>query len=192
MVGLSGETLRFFTACLFGAALGILYDLFRILRLILSPPRRVLFLLDTVYCLMAAVSVFFFLIFSNDGLLRGFLLLGCFAGAAIYRLTASRFVIRIMEVPIRMLHRASAKGRQLFRKVGAAFKKRWKKCLKKAGNLLYNMRERLRKKKGSGDAGRAKEKEKNGIGRKHTFSDRHLSFGLLSARHFHSSAGGDR
>ncbi len=92
---MANETVLFFFSCLFGVGLGVLYDVFRVLRLILSPPRGLLFALDVLYALLCCVVLFFFFLIFNNGLPRVFLLLGSFLGAVIYRLTVSRLVLSL-------------------------------------------------------------------------------------------------
>ena len=50
-MGITREALSFLYACLLGAGLGILYDVFRLLRLLLFKNRVVVFLEDLLFSL---------------------------------------------------------------------------------------------------------------------------------------------
>lgn len=91
-----------------GAALGALYDVFRILRVAMKPiqsmPSRIkrfydtvgdtiIFAQDILYSLAAVAVVAVFLFHINDGQLRWFVLAGAAAGFSVYYMTVGRLVM---------------------------------------------------------------------------------------------------
>lgn len=91
-----------------GAALGALYDVFRIMRVAMKPlpdmPARIrqfyntvgdtmIFAEDILFSLTAAAVVAVFLFHINDGQLRWFVLAGAAAGFSLYYMTVGRLVM---------------------------------------------------------------------------------------------------
>ena len=93
-VSVPAQMLAFLAACAMGAALGFLYDLFRIFRLIVPCGRGGLLLLDILFFLLCAAATFLFLLTDNAGGIRFFLLEGELLGAVVYLLTLSRLLMR--------------------------------------------------------------------------------------------------
>ena len=63
-----------------GLALCLLYDLFRIFRLLWPPSRLLLFFEDVLYWVLSALVVFCFLLVRCDGSIRFFAVLGLILG----------------------------------------------------------------------------------------------------------------
>lgn len=74
-------------ACLLGAGLGLLYDAFRMLRIILPHHKIVIFLEDLLFCTAAILLSFAFVISMGNGVLRGFMVFGELMGAILYFFT---------------------------------------------------------------------------------------------------------
>lgn len=102
-IHLAEQTLFFLQAILLGAALGLLYDGFRITRLAVKTPDGVVFAEDVLFFALCAVSTFLFLMRTIDGQLRFFILLGAGLGALLYSLTLSIAVMRVSEAIIRVV-----------------------------------------------------------------------------------------
>ncbi len=79
---------------LFGAAGMLLYDLFRIWRLMLPAGRLSIVLQDLLYWTLLSVGCFFFLLFANKGQPRVFIFLCALLGALIYHLSLGRLVMK--------------------------------------------------------------------------------------------------
>lgn len=97
------ETLVFFRACLLGAALAAVYDLFRILRMLVRWPAILVGVQDVVYFVFATVVTFSFLMAFHDGQLRVFILAGELAGGVVYFLTISVLLLKLSRVVIRLV-----------------------------------------------------------------------------------------
>ncbi len=94
-VYLEDQVAVFLEALAVGAALGIIYDLFRISRVAFYTHTAIVFLQDVVFCVICAVVTFFFGLTVMDGSLRLFLVLGELCGGIVYHNTAGRFVLRV-------------------------------------------------------------------------------------------------
>lgn len=100
-IHLADQTWSFLSACLLGAALGMLYDVFRILRIAFPTRPGIVFLEDLLFWIIAALLSFLFLLASSDGVVRVFLLAGELIGGTLYYCTAGRLVMRVARAIIR-------------------------------------------------------------------------------------------
>ena len=113
-----------------GAMLGVIYDVFRIVRIATCPakntaPKRpgllrrllpaenilfaiLVFLEDILFSLIAGVVVAIFIFNINDGQIRWFALAGAILGFFIYYQTVGRLVISVADIILRILRRTIA------------------------------------------------------------------------------------
>jgi len=85
----------FLLSLLVGAALGALYDVFRISRVAFYTSPEVVFLEDVLFFVICALTTFFFGLTVIEGMLRAFLLIGELLGAIFYHLTLGKLVMRV-------------------------------------------------------------------------------------------------
>ena len=85
----------FLLSLLVGAALGVLYDVFRISRVAFYTSPAVVFAEDVLFFLICGVTTFFFGLTVMEGTLRAFLLIGELLGAVLYHFTLGRLVMRV-------------------------------------------------------------------------------------------------
>lgn len=158
---LASQPVIFGYACLFGAVLGVYYDLFRIIRLLTASERRHIFFQDVFYLVTCGVLTFLFTFATNKGEIRFYILAGEAIGWCVYYLTIGAvtlrlaiFVVKVLEVIITWLKRylflpvlrflkAAARVISLpFRKFGRYIKKSKAKSkigLKRRGKVVYNL-----------------------------------------------------
>ena len=86
-----------------GAALGTVFDAYRVLAARLHILRRAIPLFDLVYWIAAALFVFWALYASNYGHVRLYVFLGLFCGVWIYYLIMSRWTVRAVLLAIRAI-----------------------------------------------------------------------------------------
>lgn len=91
--GLETELLLFGRAVFLGAVLFAIYDFLRVQRRIFPRGIVLVSLEDLLYWLAAAVYFFLKLCRENDGIIRGYILLGLVAGAVCYERLVSRFLM---------------------------------------------------------------------------------------------------
>ena len=125
-IGLTEQLAMFFRSILLGGALGLLYDLLRALRALGG--RVWGGVLDSVYCVLSAALLFFF-VMAGDGELRLFFLAGAAGGAVLFFCLLSPvlrplwdFWLEILLSPVRL---AAGAG---------------KKCCRSAKNVLLRGR----------------------------------------------------
>lgn len=94
--GLETELLLFGRSVLLGVAMFVVYDLLRVLRRIF--PRGIVWVSieDFIYWVAAALYFFLQLCRENDGIIRGYILLGLILGAFGYDRFISRFLMAWM------------------------------------------------------------------------------------------------
>ncbi len=100
---IAAEAMLFLTSCLLGAALGVVYDFFRAVRLLFPPGAALAFAEDGLFFAVVGVAEFIFFLNHTYGQLRGFLLIGQGLGFLIYYLTAGRAVYCLMRRLTRLL-----------------------------------------------------------------------------------------
>ena len=131
-----------------GAFIGLIYDLFRIIRLLVFKGKVASFICDFLFMVTAAfISVIFSMGFSR-GNTRYFIVAGELCGLLLVRLTLGRVSIRIIEF-------LSRKISALFKKTSDKIGKISKKVLQVVSKILYNI---IRKIKTKGTIRRGREK----------------------------------
>ncbi len=84
VISITEQTRLFLLSCGTGFLLGIFYEVFRLLRMLLSAKKRSAFVFDILYCLLATFFTFVFILTANRGAVRWYILFGVFAGWVIY------------------------------------------------------------------------------------------------------------
>ncbi len=143
----SDQAVAFLWSVVLGAALGVLYDIFRILRIFRGRnPWVLVFLEDLLFSALAAISTAYVLSRIYYGQVRLFLLLGQGLGFLIYHKSIGRFVgkaARLLARFFRYLGR-SLKIFMNFLKKPFIFLNKW--CRMKLHH--FKRREKRREKKG--------------------------------------------
>jgi spore cortex biosynthesis protein YabQ len=99
-VAVSAGCLTFLYACMLGVALGILYDVFRILRRALPLPAALVAAQDLLFFFLCAFFSFLFLMAQTDGRIRWFVAVGELLGAVLYHLTVGELVMAVSDLII--------------------------------------------------------------------------------------------
>lgn len=95
-MGFAPETIVFLYACALGAGLGVLYDLFRLMRLVTGGKAALVFVEDVLFFSAAAGATLWFSIRYCSGWLRLFVLFGECLGFLLYHFTVGEIVIRCL------------------------------------------------------------------------------------------------
>ena len=82
-------------SCLFGAVLGLYYDVFRLVRLITAPSKRAVFFYDVFYLFSCGIFTFLFCFAVHYGEVRFYILAGETIGWCLYHLTLGELFIRV-------------------------------------------------------------------------------------------------
>ena len=159
-ISVSSQSIVFFQACLLGIILGLLYDIFRIIRRTVTLPYSFISAQDLLYIFSCVFFSFVFLLQTTDGRLIWFIAAGEVLGMTVYHLTVGAAVIKLFMKIISFIKEAFIIIFRIFivpilnisdkitEKVKSAVKIRRKKfekalvnrkkCLKQKGSLLYN------------------------------------------------------
>lgn len=105
MISAASQPSVFLAACLLGACLGLLYDVFRILRLAGGDGRGLVFFQDVLFALICLAVSTLYMLRAETGGVRLYVLAGEAVGAAAYELTLGMAVMKLARLA------ASACGR---------------------------------------------------------------------------------
>lgn len=78
-----------------GILIGLIFDIFRILRKSFATPNFVTYIEDAIFWTISAISVLYTLFVFNNGEIRGYIFIGLFLGIVIYMLFFSRIIIKV-------------------------------------------------------------------------------------------------
>ncbi len=99
ILSMKEQGLIFVFVCLLGFGFGFLYDIFRIYRKCFKTPALLCAAEDFIFWVLAAFTVFYFLLGLNYGGVRLYMVLGFMGGMILYYLTVSpRFMLLSLTV----------------------------------------------------------------------------------------------
>lgn len=93
---MTDELISFLMCILLGMGIGILFDIFRIVRKIIHHNNVVVIIQDCVFCICSGVYVFYLMYILNSGQFRFYMLMGIIISNIIYFLVASKHFINIL------------------------------------------------------------------------------------------------
>ena len=99
-MSVSGQLQVFGLSVLLGEGLGLVYEVFRLLRLAFFSQKTVVFVQDVLFSLTALVSTFVFVVAVNGGQLRFFLLIGELCGFMVYYFTLGTLIFHLSSLII--------------------------------------------------------------------------------------------
>lgn len=97
-----GQSLCFLYSMAVGGILGLIYDFFKIDRIVFKRGNIFVFLQDILFWIIATVIFFSFSVVFSNGQIRAYLLFGSFLGFLIYRLTFSKIII-LISIPFKKI-----------------------------------------------------------------------------------------
>lgn len=156
--------MQFGIAAVIGAALGVVYDFFKVLRLIGLDFKLAAFIEDVFFFLIATITMFSYYMQFTDGKFRIISLIAAFLGFLVYSLTVEKIVFFIIKKIYALLSKILGFvyekvilfiARKIvfapLRAIGKFFKEKifkiFKNLLPKKDKMLYNTK-RIRKRKG--------------------------------------------
>ncbi len=102
---IAAQTVLFLQSLLVGAALGLLYEPFRLMRALVRLPSWLVFVQDILYFLLAGFVTFSFMLAEETGKIRFALVVGELIGAALYLLTVGELINRLLVWALRLVKR---------------------------------------------------------------------------------------
>lgn len=103
MMNLSSQAIMFLSSCVLGFCLAAVYDVFRITRIAVKTCNAIIFIEDLIFFIIVTISSFIFIIVKNDGVFRGFLIVGELLGAILYFFTLSILVLKAANLIINVV-----------------------------------------------------------------------------------------
>mgnify|MGYP002244696904 CR=1 FL=1 len=105
MLTIADQTRLFLLALGLGFLLGIVYDLFRVVRMAFTMRRVGVFIQDVLFFLTCAAATFLFLLAVNQGEIRGFIIAGEGLGFLIYYFSFGLLAVRVSSFLVHAIHR---------------------------------------------------------------------------------------
>ena len=90
-------------SCLLGLGLGILYDVFRIVRMLINTKNITIFLQDVIYFIVSGLITFLFVLGINEGQSRFYILAGEGIGWIAYHITLGEKIYRSSENIVKII-----------------------------------------------------------------------------------------
>lgn len=136
----------FLVFSLTGVAIGILFDIFRILRRTFKTSNIITYIEDVLFWILTGLLILYNIWYFNNGEIRIYMFLGIIMGVLIYMSTLSSIIIKIftkilltikkiLELPFRTI---ISIFRKIFTKISPFFTNFVKKMQIKRGNLENN------------------------------------------------------
>ncbi len=150
-----------------GIAIGILFDVFRILRKSFKTTDWITYIQDILFWILAGAIILFSIFQFNNGEIRSYVFLGIILGVILYMLTISKFIIRSSVFIIKWLKKIISYPIHLFenilRKLIIKPIQFISNKLQKNANKFYKKTKNMTKSTKKGKKKRIKLKEKEGI-----------------------------
>ena len=87
----------FLVFSLTGVAIGVLFDIFRILRKSIKTPNIIIYIEDILFWILAGLLILYNIWYFNDGEIRVYMFLGIIKGLLLYMSTLSNIIIKIFS-----------------------------------------------------------------------------------------------
>ncbi|MBP0979085.1 MAG: spore cortex biosynthesis protein YabQ [Oscillospiraceae bacterium] len=102
---ISEQLIFFLRSILLGVILGFVFDVFKILRLLVKHNNIFVFIEDILFFCISAIFSYSFLINISYGQIRLFILIGQLIGFILYKLSVSNFVVKLIVFVINLFLR---------------------------------------------------------------------------------------
>ncbi len=142
--GLADQTEIFLYALGFGFLLGVLYDVFRTLRMIISESKGFVFFMDVLYFAVCTFLIFCFILVVDSGRIRVYVALGIILGWIVYYFSFGAIAMRVSNAVTGLLKKAFS---ALFKPFELLNRRILKKTRKIAGFCKKNIRKSDKKAK---------------------------------------------
>ena len=97
------ELYTFLIFILTGLAIGILFDIFRILRRSFKTKDFITYIEDILFWIFTGIILLYSIFTFNNGELRGFVFIGVLLGIILYILTLSKYLIKICVYAVNII-----------------------------------------------------------------------------------------
>ena len=93
---ITDELISFFMCLILGMGIGILFDVFRIIRKIITHNNVVVIIQDFIFCILSAAYVFYIMYILNFGEFRLYMFIALILSNMLYFLVMSRHFINVV------------------------------------------------------------------------------------------------
>jgi len=104
-VSVSNQAYVFLNCVLGGMIVAFIYDIFRVRRKTIKSSNLIVYFEDFIYWIIVALVLFAIIYRSNEGELRGYVMLGVAIGIILYALILSRIVMAVFLFVIRTIYK---------------------------------------------------------------------------------------
>jgi spore cortex biosynthesis protein YabQ len=108
ILSMSRQTALFFSTVCAGAAIGVIYDFFRIFRKTTPHKNAFVQIEDLIFWLAATLLMFYFMLHASFGEIRFFVIIGVSVGMLLYFATLSKLVIKIFVAVVNFMKQVVA------------------------------------------------------------------------------------
>ena len=129
------QSQAFLYSLLFGVGLGMLYGIFKFIRVAFLSTKTAVIIADIIFMLIASVALFLYSLAMLYGYVRIYIVFGALCGFLAYRFSLGKLISRIYCPIINAIN-------VIIQKIKTKFKKITKKLLK-SNNILYNMSKKI-------------------------------------------------
>ena len=105
ILSMSGQVWLFLSTVAAGFVIGLVYDFFRVLRIVVTHRQWLVQLEDVIYWVAVSLLMFYFMLHQNYGEIRFFIIIGAAIGVVIYFCSISPVFIKISVAVIEFLQR---------------------------------------------------------------------------------------
>ncbi len=136
ILSMSSQVYLFAVTIVFGFAMGIFYDFFKILRKKINHADFITQVEDVLYWLITSFAMFYLVLNKTQGEFRGFYILGALLGLVLYSVTISELFVKLMLSVISFLEKIILSVLKLLLSVVNLLLFPFKLLLKLLGKLL--------------------------------------------------------
>ena len=86
-----------------GIIIGIVFDIFRILRKSFKTKDSITYIQDIIFCIITGLILIYSIFKFNSGEIRIYMLLGVVIGCILYMLTISKYIIKISVIILKKI-----------------------------------------------------------------------------------------
>ncbi|NLI59320.1 MAG: spore cortex biosynthesis protein YabQ [Clostridium sp.] len=105
-VSISNQAYVFLCSVLGGMIIAFIYDIFRVRRKTIKSSNILVYFEDFIYWIIVALVLFAVLFYSNEGEIRGYLIIGTVLGIILYAVVLSRVVMKIFLFFVRIVYKS--------------------------------------------------------------------------------------
>lgn len=103
ILSLSTQTRSFLLSLGFGLIIGILYDVLRVVRILLSFSKIATYVTDFLFSVLSAVMTFLFCLSVTNGEVRLYIILGEFIGFSVFYLSFGTVAVKFSEKTVKKI-----------------------------------------------------------------------------------------